>query len=352
MGIFKVAATAALAFTGFAFAAPSQGLDKRYTTTHDNGVTYNVFEHAATGAKLEFVTNSGICETTAGVNQYSGYLSVGTNENMWFWFFEARNSPTTAPLATWFNGGPGCSSMIGLFQENGPCHFVNGASTPSLNPYSWNTNANMLYIDQPIGVGFSYGTNPVTSTVTAAPLVWKFLQAFYAQFPTYENRSLGIFTVSLVGSSLQNRANRFYRRVTVVITALSLPPTSRIRMPLLMPALSAVRSLISLLLVSTTAGSMLPCKRSSMSSTPTRTLTRSSSPPPNTLATRTPTQARVRLPSPSAPASPVPMLPALLLIPLATTLLKVLSLRPPISMSMMSASQATILILPRPTPLT
>jgi carboxypeptidase C (cathepsin A) len=59
--------------------------------------------------------------------------------NMWFWFFESRSSPSTAPLAMWLNGGPGCSSMIGLFQENGPCHFVNGASTPSLNPYSFNT---------------------------------------------------------------------------------------------------------------------------------------------------------------------------------------------------------------------
>ena len=68
--------------------------------------------------------------------------------------------------------------MIGLFQENGPCHFVNGASTPSLNNASWNNYANMLYVDQPIGVGFSYGTDDVTSTVTAAPYVWKLLQAF------------------------------------------------------------------------------------------------------------------------------------------------------------------------------
>ncbi|KAG8629467.1 hypothetical protein KVT40_003332 [Elsinoe batatas] len=193
-------ALAALTLATAVVAAPFEGSlkDKRSFIERD-GVNYTVFEHAATGAKLQFVTNSGICETTPGVNQYSGYLSVGTNMNMWFWFFEARNSPTTAPLATWFNGGPGCSSMIGLFQENGPCQFVNGASTPSLNPYSWNTFANMLYIDQPIGVGFSYGTDSVTSTVTAAPYVWKLLQAFYAQFPQYENRDFGIFTESYGG---------------------------------------------------------------------------------------------------------------------------------------------------------
>ena len=148
---------------------------------------------------MEFVTNSGVCETTPGVNQYSGYLSIGSNQNMWFWFFEARNSPITAPLATWFNGGPGCSSMIGLFQENGPCHFVNGASTPTLNPNSFNNYANMLYIDQPIGVGFSYGTDDVSSTVEAAPEVWKLLQAFFAQFPQYENRDFGVFTESYGG---------------------------------------------------------------------------------------------------------------------------------------------------------
>lgn len=63
---------------------------------------------------------------------------------MWFWFFEARKAATTAPLALWLNGGPGCSSMIGLFQEHGPCTFNSGGSKPVLNPYSWNNFANMV----------------------------------------------------------------------------------------------------------------------------------------------------------------------------------------------------------------
>ena len=82
--------------------------------------------------------------------------------------------------------------ILTFILENGPCHFVNGASTPSLNPYSFNTYANMLYVDQPIGTGFSYGTDSVTSTVTAAPYVWTLLQAFYAQFPQYESRAFGV----------------------------------------------------------------------------------------------------------------------------------------------------------------
>lgn len=63
---------------------------------------------------------------------------------MFFWFFESRKDAKTAPLALWLNGGPGCSSMIGLFQENGPCTFNNGGSKPTLNPNSWNTFANMV----------------------------------------------------------------------------------------------------------------------------------------------------------------------------------------------------------------
>lgn len=89
--------------------------------------------------------------------------------------------------------------MAALFLESGPCHFVNDETTPSLNKYSWNSYANMLYIDQPLGVGFSYGTDSVNSTVTAAPHVWKLLQAFYAHFPEYLNRDFGLFTESYGG---------------------------------------------------------------------------------------------------------------------------------------------------------
>jgi carboxypeptidase C (cathepsin A) len=119
---------------------------------------------------------------------------------MWFWFFEARSNPSTAPLVLVLNGGPGCSSMPNLFLESGPCTFTNvSGSTPVLNPHSWNNVANMLYVDQPIGVGFSYGKDRAISTVSAAPFVWKFLQAFYAQFPTYKNRNFGLFTESYGG---------------------------------------------------------------------------------------------------------------------------------------------------------
>lgn len=57
----------------------------------------------------------------------------------------------------------------------------------------------MLYVDQPIGVGFSYGTENVNSTASAAPYVWNLIQAFFDLFPRYENRDFGLFTESYGG---------------------------------------------------------------------------------------------------------------------------------------------------------
>ncbi|KIO11428.1 hypothetical protein M404DRAFT_128120 [Pisolithus tinctorius Marx 270] len=153
------------------------------------------------GTDLRYVMDSGICETTPNVTQYSGYVEVGKNMSMWFWFFEARNSPETAPFTLWINGGPGCSSMIGLFQENGPCKVNPDGETTYLNPYSWNNVSNMIYIDQPIGTGFSYGTDTVNSTEAAAPFVWQVFQVLFESqaFAKYSSREFVFATESYGG---------------------------------------------------------------------------------------------------------------------------------------------------------
>jgi len=70
---------------------------------------------------------------------------------------ESQSDPRKDPLIIWFNGGPGCSSMLGFMQENGPFLWETGNSTwTGLNEHSWNKEANVLYIEQPAGVGFSY----------------------------------------------------------------------------------------------------------------------------------------------------------------------------------------------------
>ncbi|OGM51080.1 lysosomal protective protein precursor [Aspergillus bombycis] len=111
----------------------------------------------------------GICETTPGVRSYSGYVHLppgflnhdtGNTQNYpmntFFWFFEARKDPKNAPLAIWLNGGPGGSSFMGLLEELGPCSVASDSKTTVLNPWSWNNEVNLLFLDQPMQVGFSY----------------------------------------------------------------------------------------------------------------------------------------------------------------------------------------------------
>ncbi|KAJ7452963.1 serine carboxypeptidase [Mycena galericulata] len=156
---------------------------------------------ATTPGALRVVENSGICETTPGVLQASGYGDITATESIFFWYFAARNNPATAPLSLWFNGGPGSSSMIGLLQENGPCRITNNSESVTLNPFSWNTNANVLYIDQPVGVGFSHGTETVGTSQEAAADVWTFLQIFLkdSRFSNLAANDLAIWTESYGG---------------------------------------------------------------------------------------------------------------------------------------------------------
>ena len=93
---------------------------------------------------------------------YSGFLTVNEikNNSLFFWYFPAQTEAYDAPLILWLQGGPGWPSMYGLFKENGP--FLIGwdpkRQKPKLlnNIYSWTKNHNMLYIDNPVGTGFSF----------------------------------------------------------------------------------------------------------------------------------------------------------------------------------------------------
>ena len=88
--------------------------------------------------------------------------------------------------------------MIGLLQENGPCRITNDSSSVTLNPYSWNNEANVLYIDQPVGTGFSHGDTTVGTSLEAAADVWTFMQIFLSdsRFSQYTNNALAIWTES------------------------------------------------------------------------------------------------------------------------------------------------------------
>ncbi|MBA0589181.1 hypothetical protein Gorai_017943 [Gossypium raimondii] len=92
--------------------------------------------------------------------QFSGYVTVDYKKHkaLFYYFVEAETDPASKPLVLWLNGGPGCSSLgVGAFSENGP--FRPNGEFLVKNDYSWNREANMLYLETPIGVGFSYSTN-------------------------------------------------------------------------------------------------------------------------------------------------------------------------------------------------
>lgn len=164
-------------------------------------------------AQLTYVENTqaSVCESTTGVHQVSGYVTVGNNMNMWFWFFGARNLPQTAPFTLWLNGGPGYSSMVGAFAENGPCKVLPGGHGTVLNEYSWNEVSNMIYIDQPIGVGFSYGDNTASDTPSAATFVWNALQALFEGgiLSDYQSRQFNIAGESFAGHYIPEFATYF-----------------------------------------------------------------------------------------------------------------------------------------------
>ncbi|CCD22841.1 carboxypeptidase C NDAI_0A06870 [Naumovozyma dairenensis CBS 421] len=116
------------------------------------------------------------------VNQWSGYLDYKDSKHFFYWFFESRNDPKNDPLILWLNGGPGCSSFTGLLFELGPSS-IGPDMKPIHNPYSWNNNASVIFLEQPLGVGFSYGDEKVTSTNVAGKDVYIFLELFFKKFP-------------------------------------------------------------------------------------------------------------------------------------------------------------------------
>ncbi|KAL9093863.1 MAG: hypothetical protein Q9165_003786 [Trypethelium subeluteriae] len=196
--------------------------------------------YAGINVRYKEVPN-GICELDPTVKSFSGYADVEEDQHIFWWFFEARNlDPTTAPTTVWINGGPGASSLIGLFQELGPC-YIDSNLNPYSNPYSWTNASNFLFIDQPNQVGFSYSTpvpayidtlddeerivtlpnnscpdyaaafgncgtysyanvsETATGTPNAAPNFWKTLQGFFGAFPQYTRHSFNFATESYGG---------------------------------------------------------------------------------------------------------------------------------------------------------
>ncbi|GAB4827171.1 Serine carboxypeptidase-like 20 [Ancistrocladus abbreviatus] len=97
---------------------------------------------------------------------YSGYVTVDETHGrkLFYYFVLSERNPSQDPLVLWLNGGPGCSSFDGFVYEHGPFNFEAAKKQGDLpmlylNPYSWSKVSNMIYLDSPAGVGFSYSEN-------------------------------------------------------------------------------------------------------------------------------------------------------------------------------------------------
>jgi carboxypeptidase C (cathepsin A) len=92
-------------------------------------------------------------------NAWSGYLNVSSSKSLHYTFVESQSNPEKDPLMLWFNGGPGCSSLLGFFQEHGPFVIDDNQTYIHENEYPWNLKANVAYIESPAGVGYSWAAD-------------------------------------------------------------------------------------------------------------------------------------------------------------------------------------------------
>ncbi|OBT94807.1 hypothetical protein VE01_06309 [Pseudogymnoascus verrucosus] len=133
---------------------------------------------------------------------WAGSLKVGSGfgtDSLFFWLWEAETQQGKNDLIIWFNGGPACSSLLGLFKIHGPVIFPKAATKPQRNPYSWTRGANVLYIDQPIGTGFSTGTSNNTDNEHNTAAVVKWLDSFFNVFPEMRSKKIHLMGESYAG---------------------------------------------------------------------------------------------------------------------------------------------------------
>ncbi|KAH7924777.1 peptidase S10 serine carboxypeptidase [Leucogyrophana mollusca] len=178
----------------------------------NDGLVYELVSHPSFGGHHLRVTEPTLCDSS--VQQYSGYLDISEGKHLFFWFFESRSNPSEDPLVLWLNGGPGCSSSTGLLFELGPCSIVDDGNSTTPNPYSWNNEANIVFLDQPVGVGFSYSTDgsSVTTSSEAAKDVYAFFELFMRRFPKYAKAPFHVAAESYGGRFLPHIASEIHKK--------------------------------------------------------------------------------------------------------------------------------------------
>ena len=110
-------------------------------------------------------------------------------------FFPSENPAASEEILIWFNGGPGCSSLSGLLSENGPFTWEAGTIAPTKNSYSWVNLTNVMWVEQPVGVGYSQGVPNITNEVELGQEFIGFYKSFVDAFQAHN------FKVYLTGES-------------------------------------------------------------------------------------------------------------------------------------------------------
>ncbi|KIY65085.1 serine carboxypeptidase [Cylindrobasidium torrendii FP15055 ss-10] len=148
--------------------------------------SYTALAHPAFPKHSVRVKKSKFCDGT--VDAYTGYIDIEAR-HLFFYFFESRSNPDEDDVLFWTNGGPGAPSTMGLFWELGPCR----ATEPEGATYfehAWNTNANIFFVDQPVGTGWSYADygETVSTTEEAAVDIAAFVAVFFEHFVKFKGR--------------------------------------------------------------------------------------------------------------------------------------------------------------------
>ncbi|GFP84551.1 serine carboxypeptidase-like 28, partial [Phtheirospermum japonicum] len=145
--------------------------------------------------------------------QYSGYVTVDPDAGraLFYYFAEAAENSSTKPLVLWLNGGPGCSSIGGgAMTELGPFRINPDGKSLWYNEYAWNTMANVIFLESPAGVGFSYSNRSsdyVTGDKQTALDSYTFLVNWLKRFPGYKTREFYITGESYAGHYKALHAN-------------------------------------------------------------------------------------------------------------------------------------------------
>ncbi|KAI0737546.1 serine carboxypeptidase [Daedaleopsis nitida] len=169
------------------FSVYDSGLFTPYEDLHAvSSSKYTTLQHPNFPSHSVRIKESHFCDGEA--RAYTGYIDVEAR-HLFFYYFESRRDPDKDDVVFWTNGGPGGSSSLGLFMELGPCRVTSPNSTERFE-YSWNDHANVFFIDQPVGVGFSYADHgeQVSSTIEAAQDIAAFMAIFFEHFTKLKGR--------------------------------------------------------------------------------------------------------------------------------------------------------------------